>query len=275
MRWTCRPWGGEHNPTPPTPNPFAGYADTFRGGEPDPTDRGWALYKEAAVDTAIVGADGIDLEPVRGGIDPTGSLWFSAAIGAQYDGFLVYKDVGPAYDTPIGFDVRARLVATNSAQDDDPPVGIGEYRYVVLAVHDPVRPDLNYVHIGIGADPDGLEIEVKTTDADGVTAQSVYPVVEATGTGAGLFYDVRIVRHQANNQVFDCYYRPTTALALTSNADWILHTTIDRSDDTEPVRATAFRLPDDVQVGLAVYASPEVHDIHGRCRGFVILTTES
>lgn len=269
--WISRPWGGEH--TPPTPNPFAGLADYFDGGEADPTDRGWLVYKPDAVAEAVVSV-GMDLEPVRGGNDPAGSLWFSQNAATQITGFLIYKAAGPGSDMPVGFDARARLVATNSAGDDDPPVAVGEYRYVVLAVHDPDRStDLNYVHIGIGADPDGLQVEVKTTDSDGVTAQSVFPVEPAMGTGSGLFYDVRIVRRTTDSRFLDCYYRPSSG-ALTTDSGWVLHTTINRSDNTQPPRGVAVDLPDDVQIGVAVYASPEVHDIHGRVLGFVVLPTE-
>jgi hypothetical protein len=277
MTWRSRAWGAAGGATPtPTLNPFAHLADTFVGGEPAPSDRGWDYYKPAAIDEAVV-TTGLDLEPVRGGVDLTGSLWFTANAGAQYTGHLVFRLLGPTAPTatPTAFDARARLVATNSAQDDDPPVAGGEYRYVVLAVHDPDRAtDLNYVHIGIGADPDGLQIEVKTTDSDGVTAQSVYPVVAASGTGTGLAYDVRIVRRATDTDVFDCYYRPTGAAPLTSNTGWILHTVVDRGSVSTPARASAVRLPDDVQIGFAVYASAATHDIHGRVLGFVVLPTE-
>lgn len=260
------------------PSPSAAYAylaDDFTDDtEANPLLRGWSYYKAAAIADAEVNASALQLEIVQGGSAANGSLWYTADPANEFDGMLVYKAIGPASGTPVSFDARARLVALNTAQDDDPPVAGGEYRYVVLAAHDPDRTNFNYVHVGIGADPSGLEVEVKTTDSDGVTAQSVYPVVAAAGGGAsGMQYDVRIVRRRTNPQVFDCYYRSGTARALTDDTGWTLHTTIDRTDDATPVRGVAVELPDDLHLGIGVYANPTTHDIHGRCIEVVVLPT--
>lgn len=273
--WTLRAWGASSS-VEPEPDLYPGLADDFTDdAEPDPTARGWSYYKTDAIDEASVTTGALQLEPVRGGNDPTGSLWFTSNVAVEFDGFLVFKELGPGAGTPTSFDARARLQATNSALDDAPPVALGEYRYVVLAVHDPDRSTaLNYVHIGIGADPDDVEIEVKTTDNDEIAAQSVFPVIAAVVVGNMLAYDVRIVRRATDTDVFDCYYRATGAEPLTSNVGWLLHTTVRRDDDTTPARASAVRLPDDVQIGFAVYASPATHDVHGRVLGFVVLPTE-
>lgn len=254
--------------------PYAYLNDDFTVESPaDPTERGWSLYKSGAIAEANVNTSALQLEPVQGGSGPDGSLWYTASIASQFDGMLVYKSIGPASGTPVSFDVRARLVALDSLEVDDPPVASGEYRYVVLAAHDPDRADLNYLHIGIGADPAGLNVEVKTTDSDGVTAESVFPVVGITGAGTGLEYDVRIVRRATDPQIFDCYYRAVGAEPLESNVGWTLHTTIDRTDANTPLRSVAVALPDDLDVGLGVYANPVVHDVHGRCVRFAATYT--
>lgn len=255
---------------------FAHLRDAFDGGPSDPTlrDEPWSLYKPVAIATAtVVGRGALLLEPVEGGSGPVGSLWFSTGPQTQLDGLLVYKDVGPGVGTPIGFDARARLSASS-----DRGAAAGEYRYAVLAAHDPDRSELNYVHVGIGWDPTTATAETKTTDQDGVVGASAFAVTELPEP---LEVDVRLVRRSSNVQIFDTYVRPTSSgEPLDSDEGWTLHHTVDRSDgdgpeDTIPTRAAAVPLPSDLHVGVSVYANVVGHAITAEVHEFWIGETSS
>jgi hypothetical protein len=212
--------------------------DTFNGGDPLLENRGWTWYDEGSVATQDMSGGELHLVSTGGGA--AGAWWYNTE-----NGNLLFKQVTG------DFDVRVRLRVRDAAGTGSPSSAAFEWRFAGIAVHDPDRStQYNYVHAMLGADPNGTDrIEWKTTDDSASTWDSV-------AGSAPLDYDLRIVRV---GQVFSLYYRRTdSGQTLASNTGWTLYATIDRNDNTVPVRASAVPMPDTVQIGLTGgYAGPQ------------------
>lgn len=176
-----------------------------------------------------------------------GSLWYDTNDGAFW-----YKTIAGACD------FRARVRIRNSANTGAPATN--NFRIAGLAVHDPDRGTMEYLHVGAGSgNLASSQLEWKTTD----NSDSAYAY---SASAAVLDYDFRIVRRASDTQVFDLYYRETGSEELRSDIGWTLLETIDRTDVNQPDRVanlgtTAVSLPDTLRWGFVVYASVSSHDI--------------
>lgn len=244
--WAGEVWTGE---VVGGGDPFARWSDDFASGA-TMTGRGWSIEDTAPScspsDTLTNGE--ADLTVAAGSAG--GSFWFDAN-----DGALWHKEIaGPC-------DFRARVRVEDGAGGSTPPTT--QFRIAGIAIHDPNRAALNYVHVGLGSNNSGaLQEEWKTTD----DSDSAYAYTPATLTGGELLYDLRIVRRATDDQVIDLYVRAGVAEALESDVDWTRLMTVDRTDDTIPDRvanngSTAVALPLTLRWGFMLYANDATHDI--------------
>lgn len=256
---------------------FAHLRDAFAGSTLHPR---WSIYKPASVASTAVSSGRLRIVPVRGGIDPTGSFWYSSGNGAigteQHDGGLVYQAVGPAVGTPVAFDARARIRVLASNGSSQVPETVGEWRFGGLAIHHPTRSSyFRYAHIALGSEGgagvSGLECKVNRVNATG--GSSVFPVANLDGN---LERDVRIVRRATDTDLLDLFDRPSAG-ALSSGDDWTRRYTIrwtdgaDGDDDFDACpQETDDPLPDDVQIGLMAYSNATAHDLLTDCFEFWI-----
>lgn len=215
------------------------------------TGNGWTIEDTGGAGSSpsdLITSGEADLTVANGGTG--GSFWYDG-----FDGVLWYKEITGAAD------MRARVRVRNAADTGVPPTS--NFRVAGIQIADPDRTTMEYVHIGLGATAIGASaIEWKTTDA----SDSAFEGIAATLTGGELLYDIRIVRRDTNNQLIDLYYRAGTATALEADTGWTLLTTVDRTDDTVPDRATfggttAVSLPSTLRWGMMVYASTGTHNI--------------
>lgn len=279
---------GEDTPDVDAPDdPLLSWGTNFVAAAEDPAESGWEFYKPGAVALAMCDSDGLHLEAEHGGggdyqggsADPLASFWFSASNSDQRDGFLMFKPIGPGAGTSVGWDVRARLIVRNGAGTANPPGTVGEWRFAVLAVHDPDRAThLRYLHVGLGSE--GLVAtvgdECKANRVNATGGASVYPVEALVGA---LDYDVRIVRREDEPQIFEIYIRAVSSgELLESDEGWILRYVVDwadgeSGDDTFPAcpQETDAGMPSTVHVGLSLYSNVAGHDISVTCPEIVAL----
>lgn len=232
-------------------DPLAALSDDWTGGSSDVQIRGWQWYRENAVATQMVSGGVLELDPVAGGNGPNGTFWYN-----NNRGFHLFKLVSGAAD------MRSRLRVTDSAGADVPPAS--SFRLGGIAVHDPQRPDYNFLHV-VGGTVNNAQgrVEWKTNDgALGISTSTFDSVADPSGA---LNIDLRIVRSAANLQVFNTYVRASSAQPnLASDDGWTLVQLIDRADNTAPLRqggVAAVAMPDELEWGLIVYAVNAVHDV--------------
>ena len=266
---------------PSSVDAFAHMRDAFATTSLHPR---WSTYKPASI-VSTVGSGRLRLEPVRGGIDPTGCFWYSAGNGAigtqQHDGGLVRQTVGPSVGTPVAFDARARIRVLASNGSSQVPETVGEWRFGGLAVHHPTRSSyFRYLHIALGSEGgagvSGLECKVNRVNATG--GSSVFPVANIVGN---LERDVRIVRRSTDTDLFDLYDRATSG-ALSDSSGWTRRYTVrwtdgaDADDDFDACpQEEDDPFPDDIQIGLMAYSNATAHDILLDCFEFWIGETAS
>lgn len=235
-------------------DPLADLSDDFSTAG-SLTDRGFTVFNPSVIATSTVSGGALTLTGTVGGAG--GAHWYSQP-GVNRAGAIAYKLVTG------DFDVRARCRVTNLAGTDVPPNAGGEWRFAGIQVQEPAglgSTVYNYVHLGLGSDPNGARrIEWKVTDSGGaVSPYSTYG--SDAGSGATeLAYDLRIVRV---GQLFYLYYRLISAgEALASDLLWSAISVSPISKDTNsPARfggTTPVAFSSELAVGIMPpYAGPQ------------------
>lgn len=241
-------------------------SDTFPGAA---LDAAWLAFDAPSSGAAVAVSGGeLNYSITTGGSG--GAFWRD-----EFDGSMRYRLIGGP------FDLRCRVRARNTADNGVPP-NLG-YRTAGLIVANPSETRFNYVYVGAGSGNVTGEsrIEWCTTDsasdgqADTSCAGSIGPWTVTNGAVAA---DLRIVRRQTNQQIFDLYAKlPDTA--LTASTGWTLVQTINRTDNTVPDRNTvpspgvglgisagannAIPLPFECRVGMYVSSSAATSNVRG------------
>lgn len=244
----------------PEPGPFDHLLPVldFSTGPSDVEDRGFTVGRAPSWAILEVTGGALRCEALLGGGDGsnagddlTRSWRFGLNAGFERLGNGCFVEIGPdaPTPTPVDFDARVRLVATNAAEDG--PVAEGDPGQWCFGVFyfegaESAGGCPNSTHAGIGVDGDTAQrvIEVKNT----VDSVSTYPVTDQDV----LEGDIRCVRV---GQLFEWSWRPATSgEPLESDEDWTVLQLIDRS--ANPISETG-------HLGASVYGGPEsLADLH-------------
>lgn len=267
---TAREWGNPSQRGGAGVDPLAALDDIFAGSS---LDAKWTIEDSTPASYDSGGSSvsrGEYFQNILAG-GTGGSFWFD-----PNDGILVYQEVtGP-------FEARFRARMRNLADSGPPDLALGAAQFGGLAVHDPDRSALNYVHIVAGGNGSGVAlVEWKSNDSDGVaTDTSAFATVAAPNSE--IFVDFRMIRRASNPQLIDLSFRDAqSGVRLLSNE--IAFTsliTIDRTDNTSPSRSgnnaaanLAVPLPDTLRLGIMTYSNTAGHDVQTIGQEFRVRTT--
>jgi hypothetical protein len=233
-------------------DPLELLSDNFGGDVTDVESRGFTWYGESTIATQTVSGGELHIEGVGGGA--TGAWWYSSGGVTLENGNLLYKSVTG------DFDVRARVRVRNAAGSGSPSTAALEWRFAGLQAQDPAGlagGRFNYVHLGLGADPNGQNrLEWKVTDDDGVTGDSTF---DSEAVAAPLDYDLRMVR---DGQTFRLYFRASVSTVSLRSAAGFTQIGIGdiEKDANTPARSGVtgpIAFPDTLAVGImGPYSGP-------------------